>query len=117
MKTIQIGTIHSFRRIASWNSFSVYAKGYKDGSNRLTYIIAREPPVSAYTMPPASVLAEYDNEAAALAAFEWWKMDPLAPCPTRKKRRDDLAQREFDLGPFKTRAELQFDSLRRRLSQ
>jgi hypothetical protein len=117
MKSIQIGTIHSFRCLASWDSFAVYAKGYKDGSNRLTYIIARVPPLSAYTMPPASVLAEYDNEAAALAAFEQWKLDSLASCPTRKKQRNDPTQGEFVLGPFKAKAELQFDSLRRQLSQ
>jgi hypothetical protein len=83
---ISIGTACTYRHLESHGAFAVYCKIYQDGTNRLTYIIARQPPVQTYTMPPASVLEEFNTEAEALEAFQRWKLDPIPPDPVRRPK-------------------------------
>jgi hypothetical protein len=112
---IPVGATHSFELLEGDGSFAVYRKTYKYG--RVTYIIVHLPPVQAYTEPPASALVEFSNESEALRTFLRWKEDPLLAQPIGRKKEQprDPAQCEFDLGPYKTKQQLQFDSLRRHL--
>ena len=118
MKTIHVGTPCTFRHVQSYDPFAVYEKIYQDGTERRTYIIARKPPTTAYSMPPASVLAEFSTKAEAVKALQRWKLHPLPPDPVRRPKNPGAIRRskpgwsrrqakspfqgELDLGPFQT---------------
>ena len=76
--------MHGFELLESDRGYGVYRKTYRDGSERVTFIIAALPSVRAYTAPPASALAEYPNEGDALAAFECGERDPSVMQPRKK---------------------------------
>ena len=107
--SIPVGVIHSFELLKDDGIFGVYRKVYRDGSGRVSYMIAHLPPIEAYTEPPASALLEFSDESEALHTFTRWKEDPLLAQPIGRKREQPKndAQREFDLGPFKTKQQLQ----------
>jgi hypothetical protein len=84
--SIPIGPACTYRHVESYEPFAVYCRIYKDGSNRLTYIIARKPPVQAYTMPSASALEEFNTESEALETFRRWKLDLIPPNPVRRSK-------------------------------
>jgi hypothetical protein len=93
MDIIHIGIPCTYRQVQSQDPFAVYCKIYRDGTNRLAYIIARQPPIRAYTMPPASVLAEFNSETEALKALQRWKLDPIPPDPVRRPKNPGAIRR------------------------
>jgi len=110
--SIPVGAIHSFELLKDDGIFGVYRKIHRDGSNRVSFVIARLPSIRAYTEPPASVLSEFNGESEALRTFGRWKAQSIA---RKRKRSKNDAQREFDLGPFKTKQQVRLDALSRQL--
>jgi hypothetical protein len=115
--SISVGAVHAFDLLRDDGHCGVYRKTYRDGTGRVSYVIAYLPPLKAYTEPPASALMEFAQESEALRAFARWKEDRLLTQRVRgkKKRQQDSAQCELALGPFKNKAQLELDALRRRL--
>jgi hypothetical protein len=118
--SIPIGNVHKFEHVVGNGSFAVYRKVYQDDSGRSTYVIARIPSIKAYTEPPSSVLEEFADQASALEKFMSWVQDPVQTqplSPWEKRHPDDSAQKEFDLGPLQTKAEVLQEALRHQLAR
>ena len=64
----------------------MYRKVYRDDTGRVSYMIARQPSLRTPADPPASVLKEYEDETAALLAFEQRSHLALPPRPARKRQ-------------------------------
>ena len=114
---IAVGIVHLFALLQRRGGYGLFRKAYKDGTDRISYIIALVPPIQARGAPPSSVLAEFASEAEALRVFARWKADPLLTKPARrkKKRLPDTRQIELPLGAdaHKTKAQLEFEALHR----
>ena len=83
---IPVGVIHAFELLKDDGVFGVYRKVYRDDIGRVSYMIARQPSLRTPADPPASVLKEYEDETAALLAFEQWSRLALPPRPARKRQ-------------------------------
>jgi hypothetical protein len=113
---IAIGILHRFELLGADKRFGVFRKLHRDGSGRVTYLVAPLPPVKSPTEPepPSSVLKEFQTEAEALWWFKRWKSDPLQtrPIERRKQRRQyDPNQAEFALGPYRSKQQLNSSKL------
>ena len=109
---IPVGVIRAFELLKDDGVFGVYRKVYRDDTGRVSYMIARQSSLKTPTEPPASVLKEYEDETAALLAFEHWSQLVLPPRPARKRQTrppyksapaNEPRQEEFDLGPIPRR--------------
>jgi hypothetical protein len=102
---IRVGVPHAFEPVKDDGRFGVFRKVYKDGSDRVGYIIAPVPSLKAHDEPPSSVLAEFASEAEAIDTLARWHRDPLLTQPARRKKKQasNPAQGELALGDVKTR--------------
>ena len=115
LEFILVGIVHLFKLVMADGGFGVYRKLYRDGSDRVTYLIALVPSLKTPNKPPSSVLTEFTSEAEAIGALARWRQDPSLTQPARhkkKKQASDPAQTEFPLGPYKTREQLEFEACR-----
>jgi hypothetical protein len=118
-KSIPVGHACAYKFLKGNGGVGVWQKAYQDGTRRVAYIIASVPSVLAYNEPPSSVLAEFAAEGDAIKTLSRWAADPLPAQPIRQKAEQpiDPAQGELGLGPFKTKGQVQFDSLRRQAEE
>jgi hypothetical protein len=103
-ETIPVGVVHSFEPLMRAGGYGVWRKTYQGASGRVTYIIARVPPVKAYSEPPSSALTEFSEESEALSALTRWRQESLSRQRIRrKKEQPDQSQFELGLEPYKSK--------------
>ena len=75
---MQIGTNPTFTLIFGSGEYAVWRKQLP-GSIAVTYLIGHWPPNRQPDARPASVLAEFTDEASAVQALQRWGQDPRPP--------------------------------------